>query len=161
MGKLERNWAGIADAVFVMDTDGTILISTEPSWRGLMEEEALARRSVPSAIERAIRATQDWVSLPIDAYLRGEAVLRRETRVPFQGWRMVTFTTYSSVRDRVNSILALEVMGFAILLAGITWLSSRKTASRMFFYQRESAELRQLNDRLQRKSPSAKRRKRT
>lgn len=150
MGKLERNWAGVADAVFVMDTDGTILISTEPSWRGLNEEEALARRSVPSAIQRAIRATQDWVSLPIDAYLRGEAVLRRETRVSFQGWRMVTFTTYASARDRVNSILALEIMGFAILLAGIFWLASRKTASRLVFFQRESAELRALNDRLQR-----------
>ncbi len=150
MGKLERNWAGVADAVFVMDSEGKIIVSTEPSWRGLNEEEALARRSVPSAIERAIRATQDWVSLPIDAYLRGEAVLRRETRVPFQGWRMVTFTTYSSVRDRVNSILALEVMGFAILLAGLFWMSSRKSASRMFFYQRESAGLRELNDRLQR-----------
>ncbi len=149
MGKLERNWAGVADAVFVMDTEGQILISTEPSWRGLMEEEALARRSAPSAIQRAIRATQDWVALPVDAYLRGEAVLRRETRVPFQGWRMVTYTAYSSVRDRVNAVLAIEITGFAILLAGLFWLSSRQTASRMFFYQRESAELRELNERLQ------------
>jgi two-component system C4-dicarboxylate transport sensor histidine kinase DctB len=82
--------------------------------------------------------------------LRGEAVLRREMRVPHQGWRMVSFTTYASVRERVNGILALEVMGFAILLAFVFWSSSRRTASRLVFFQRESAELRALNRRLQR-----------
>jgi len=147
--KLERSWAGVADAVFVTNSEGRIILTTEGSWRGLLEEDALAIRSVPSAIERAIRATQDWAALPVDAYVRGEAVLRREARVPFQGWRIVSFTTYSSVRERVNGVLALEVMGFAILLALMFWQSSRKNASRLVFFQRESAELRQLNNRLQ------------
>ncbi len=148
--KLERNWAGVSDAVFVTDSEGTIIMATEPSWRGLVEEEAFERRSVPNAIERAWRATQGWGGLPVDAYLGGEAVLRRDVRVPFQGWRMVSFTAYSSVRDRVNTILALEIMGFAVLLAFVFWISSRKSASRVALFQRESAELRQLNQRLQR-----------
>ncbi len=148
--KLERGWAGVTDAVFVTDSEGTIILSTEPRWRGLEEAAALERASAPSAIERAIRATTDWAALPADAYLAGEAVLRREARVPFQGWRMVSFTAYSSVRERVNSVLAIEVMGFAILLALLFWGSSRKTASRLVFFQRESAELRALNVALQR-----------
>ena len=148
--RLETGWAGVSDAVLVMDSEGTIIMATEPRWRGLVEEDALARQSAPSAIERAIRATQGWAALPADAYLRGEAVLRREMRVPHQGWRMVSFTTYASVRERVNGILALEVMGFAILLAFVFWSSSRRTASRLVFFQRESAELRALNRRLQR-----------
>ncbi|HEV8036081.1 MAG TPA: cache domain-containing protein, partial [Yoonia sp.] len=148
--RLETGWAGVSDAVLVMDSEGTIIMSTEPRWRGLNEEEALARQSAPSAIERAIRATQGWAALPADAYLRGEAVLRREMRVPHQGWRMVSYTTYDSVRERVNGILALEVMGIAILLALLFWGSSRRTASRLVFFQRESAELRALNRRLQR-----------
>ena len=148
--KLERGWAGVTDAVFVTDSEGTIILSTEPRWRGLAETEALERRSAPSAIERAIRATTDWAALPADAYVSGEAVLRREARVPFQGWRMVSFTAYSSVRERVNSVLAIEVMGFAILLALLFWAASRKTASRLVFFQRESAELRALNVALQR-----------
>jgi two-component system C4-dicarboxylate transport sensor histidine kinase DctB len=41
-------------------------------------------------------------------------------------------------------------MGFAILLALSFWLLSRKTANRLILFQRESAELRQLNLRLQR-----------
>jgi two-component system C4-dicarboxylate transport sensor histidine kinase DctB len=76
--------------------------------------------------------------------------MRREVRVPFQGWRLVSYTTYASVRERVNGVLALEVMGFAIVLALLFWASSRKSALRMLTFQRESAELRALNLRLQR-----------
>ncbi|MEJ6477635.1 MAG: ATP-binding protein [Octadecabacter sp.] len=150
LAKLERSWAGIADAVFVTDSEGKIILATENRWRGLSEVEALERQDAPSAIQRALQATQDWTSLPIDAYLQGEGVMRRETRVPFQGWRMISFTTYASVRERVNSVLALEIMGFAILLAGSFWLLSRKSVLRMRVLQRESAELRLLNQRLQR-----------
>lgn len=150
LAALERSWAGVADAVFVADSEGRIILSTEPRWRGLKESAALVRQSAPSAIERAIRMTQDWSALPIDAYLRGEAVMRVESRVPFRGWQLVTFTTYASVREKVNGVLALEIMGFAILLAGVFWLLNRKAASRVLFFQRESFELRQLNRRLQR-----------
>lgn len=150
LARLERSWAGVADAVFVADSEGRIILSSEPRWRGLDEAAALTRQSAPSAIERAIRMTQDWSALPIDAYLRGEAVMRVENRVPFRGWNMVTFTTYASVRERVNGVLAIEIMGFAILLAAAFWFTSRKAASRLVFFQRESAELRQLNQRLSR-----------
>ncbi len=148
--KFERSWASTADAVLVMNSEGTIILASEPLWRGLDEAGALAVQSAPSAMERAFRATSDWAVLPVDAYLRGEAVFRREMSVPFQGWKIVSFTPYASVRERVNAVLSLEIMGFAILLAAMFWLTSRKTASRLVFFQRESAELRQLNARLQR-----------
>jgi len=150
LAKLERSWAGTTDAVIVTDSTGAIVLATEPRWRGLDESSALALQSAPSAIERAIRATQDWTALTTNTFLQGEALLRREMRVPFQGWKMVSFTAYASVRERVNGVLALEIMGFAILLALTFWVSSRKTTHRMVLFQRESAELRQLNARLQR-----------
>jgi len=78
MAKLERGWAGVSDAVLVMDSQGEIILATEPRWRGLMETEALNLQSAPSAIERALRATQDWTAPPVDTYIGGEAVLRRE-----------------------------------------------------------------------------------
>lgn len=148
--KLERGWAGVSDAVIVTDSQGKIVMSTESTWRGLDEATAIATKSAPTAIERALRATQDWAALPADAYFQGEAVLRREARVPFQGWRIVTYTAYSSVREKVNGILALQVMGFAILIALLFWLWSRRAASRIVSFQRESAKLRALNIRLQR-----------
>ncbi|MEX0364581.1 ATP-binding protein [Ruegeria sp. HKCCD8929] len=148
--KFERAWAGISDAVMVTDSTGTIILSTEPQWRGLDENAALLRQPAQSAIQRAIRATTDWTAVPADAYLQGEAVMRMETRIPFRGWQMTSFTTYASIRERVNGVLALEIMGFAILLALAFYALSRRTALRMALFQRESAELRALNARLQR-----------
>ncbi len=148
--KFERAWAGISDAVMVSDSTGTIILSTEPRWRGLDENAAILREPPQNAIQRAIRATTDWTALPPDAYLQGEAVMRMETRIPFRGWQMTSFTTYSSIREKVNSVLALEIMGFAILLALAFYAISRRAALRMALFQRESAELRALNTRLQR-----------
>ncbi|MBY6055115.1 sensor histidine kinase [Leisingera daeponensis] len=159
--KFERAWAGISDAVLVTDSTGNIILATEARWRGLKEAEALTLQTPEGAIQRAIRATTDWTALPPDAYLQGEAVMRLETRVPFQGWRMATFTTYSSVRERVNAVLALEIMGFAILLALAFYFLSRKTALRMALFQRESAELRVLNARLQREIAERERMQKT
>jgi two-component system C4-dicarboxylate transport sensor histidine kinase DctB len=147
--KFEQSWAGIADAVLVTDSEGNIILATEPLWRGKTVDEALAAQDPPSAIERALKATADWSFLPPDAYILGEAVMRSEARIPFRGWRIVSFTTYSSVRERVNGVLALEIMGFALVLAGTFFVLSRRAQSRSRLFQRESAELRLLNERLQ------------
>ncbi|WP_299955452.1 ATP-binding protein [uncultured Roseobacter sp.] len=155
--KFGRAWAGISDAVIVTDSTGTIILTTEPRWQGRTEEEALVRQTPANAIQRAIQATADWTQLPPDAYLQGEAVMRLETRIPFRGWRMASFTTYASVRERVNGVLALEIMGFAILLALSFYALSRRTALRMALFQRESAELRTLNVALQREIAERKR----
>lgn len=148
--KFERGWSGFSGAVLVTDSEGNVILSTEPRWRGLDEKEALLARSAPSAIERAIRATSDWTALPADAYLLGEAVIRTESRIPFRGWRIASFTPYASVRERVNGVLALEIMAFALILAGGFYYISRRARARSYFFQQESAELRQLNDALQR-----------
>lgn len=150
LAKFERAWASISDAVIVTDSEGRIILSTEPRWRGLSEPEALAREPVQSALRRVINATTDWTLVPADAYLEGEAVMRVEGRVAFRGWRIVSFTNYASVREQVNGFLALVIMGFAILLALAFYFMNRKTTFRMAVFQRESAQLRALNERLQR-----------
>ena len=150
LAALERRWAGLSDAVMVTDATGTILLSTERDWRGLSEDEALARRSAPSAIRRALSATSDWPLLAGDTYLGGKAVMRNEARLPFRGWKLVSFTSFAPVRAKVNAVLAAEMMGFALLLATGFYLASRRARSRSDFFQRESAGLRELNLRLQR-----------
>ena len=156
LARIERGWAGVSDAVYVTDSEGTIILSTEPRWRGQSEAEALESEPPSSALDRALSATEIWSDLPIEAYFRGEAVMRREQRVPFQGWKMVSFTSYSSVRERVNGVLALEVMGFAILLALLFWYSSRRSATRVAAFERESNDLRKLNAALQREIAARK-----
>ncbi len=146
--QLEKSWAGISDAVAVTDSEGTIILATEPRWRGLTLPEALAVRSAPSAIERAFQVTADWTNAPADAYVAGKAVMQSEIRLPFRGWRMISFTTYDSVRERVNAVLALEIMGFAILLAAAFYMVTRRAQVQTAVYRRESADLRALNRRL-------------
>ncbi len=149
--KFERAWAGVTDAVLVTDSVGEIMLSTEPKWRGLTEDVALMRQPPQGAIERAMRITEGWTTfVPADAYVQGEAVMRVQGRIAFRGWQITSFTAYSSVRDRVNGILALEVMAFAVLFVALFYSINRRTVLRMMFFQRESLELRSLNSRLQR-----------
>ncbi|AML52942.1 two-component system sensor histidine kinase [Falsihalocynthiibacter arcticus] len=153
--QFEASWKGTTDAVIVTNSEGNIILSTEPLWRGLTEKEALKTKSAPSAITRALNATRDWAEvgwgdLPVEAYLQGEALMRQEVRVPFQGWKLTSFTTFASVRDKVNGVLALEIMGGAILIALGFYFTSRRARLSSVFFQNESAELRQLNQRLQR-----------
>ena len=155
--KFERAWAGISAAVFVTDSTGQIVLSTEPRWRSLTEQSALVRETPQSAIDRVIRKTADWRALPPDAYLQGEGAMRLEARIPFRGWHITSFTTYASVRARVNGVLALEIMGFAILLALAFYALSRQSALRLALFARESAELRRLNAQLQREIAERKR----
>lgn len=51
--RFETAWRRFSpDAVMVADSTGTIILSSEPNWRGLPEDEALKRESPRSAIER-------------------------------------------------------------------------------------------------------------
>ena len=150
LSKFERSWAGFADAVALMDSSGRVILATEPRWRGRSLEEALALRDAPSAIARALRVTADWAQSPPDAFVRGEAVLQSEVRVPFRGWRLVSFTRYDSVRESVNAALALLLTGFALLLSLVFYIVSRRAWSQSALFQQESEELRGLNARLQR-----------
>ncbi len=150
LAKFERAWAGFADAVALIDPSGQIILSTEPRWRGRTEADALALRDAPSAIERALRFTADLTGGGPDAFLASEAVLRSETRVQHRGWRLISYTTYAGVREKVNGVLALVIMGFALLMALVFYLFSRRAWSQSARFEQESVELRQLNIRLQR-----------
>ncbi|MBF9029796.1 sensor histidine kinase [Rhodobacterales bacterium HKCCE3408] len=150
LARIVERWRGTGEALMVLNSEGTIILSTEPRWRGRTEEEALAVSDPPSAIQRALDATGAWGFGTEGPYFLDDDTLRLESRIPFRGWRLVSFTAYSSVRERVNGVLALEIMGFALILAGGFYWMSRRARMQSRVLLRESAELRRLNDRLQR-----------
>jgi two-component system, NtrC family, C4-dicarboxylate transport sensor histidine kinase DctB len=82
-------------------------------------------------------------------FCQQRGVLRSETRVQHRGWRLVSFTRYDGVREQVNGVLALVIMGLRFAAGGVFYLFSaahgRKARSRANRY-----ELRALNKRLQR-----------
>jgi len=148
--KFERGRAGISDSIMVLDSEGKIILATDPRWRGVKETEALAKRPAETALSQAVQFTAGLTGYRDSTYVQGEAVMRIAGRVPFRGWQIVSFTAFSSVREKVNSILALEVMGFTLMLAMIFYLVNRRTRVRLKIFENESAELRRLNERLQR-----------
>ncbi len=150
LGKFERAWSGFTDAVALADSEGRIILATEPRWRGRTEEEALALRDAPSAILRALRATADWAGRGPDTFVSNVGVLRSETRVRHRGWKLISYTRFDGVREQVNGVLAIVIMGYALLLALLFYLFSRRAWSQSALFEQESVELRKLNLRLQR-----------
>jgi len=149
LSKYERSWDGISEAVIVTDSSGKVLLSTEPRWLGKTEEEALASQPPMNALMRTLRARAPWSDTD-GSVLDGKAVMRSQTAIPFQGWRIVSFSAYTPVRERVAAVVAVEVMVFAVLAAGLFYYTSRTAERRSARLQQESAALRRLNAQLQR-----------
>jgi two-component system C4-dicarboxylate transport sensor histidine kinase DctB len=150
LNKHERAWASLQDAVLVTNSEGMVILSSNPRWRGKAVDAALTSSDGAGAVASALARATDWAQNPPDAYLQGEAVMRTEARVPFQGWRIVNFTAYDSVRAQVNGVIALQIMAFAIFVALIFYAASRRAQLQSMVALRESAELRLLNARLNR-----------
>lgn len=150
--QFEQRWRSPTDAVLISDSQGRVVIATDPRWRGRTVADALSNRGSQTAFQRALDVTSEYFDLrrTPDAYLEGEAVMEMSTRIPFRGWQLVSFSTYASVRERVNGVLALEIMGFAIILALTFYMISRRAQSAAGFFRRESEQLRDLNQRLSR-----------
>ncbi|MBT5317602.1 MAG: GHKL domain-containing protein, partial [Rhodobacteraceae bacterium] len=55
---------------------------------------------------------------------------------------------YSGVREKVNGWLALETMSFALFFATLFYLINRRMAGRLISFQKESDELKLLNQQL-------------
>ncbi|MDZ7905925.1 MAG: ATP-binding protein [Cypionkella sp.] len=146
----ERSWASLQDSVLVADSEGKVILSPNRRWRGKSVDASLSSSDGAGAIARVLARASEWAQDPPDAYLSGEAVMRTEARLPFQGWRIINFTAYKSFRTQVYGILALEIMGMAIIAAVIFYVSSRRAQSQSRLALRESAELRLLNTRLNR-----------
>lgn len=150
LARYERSWSGFGEALALMDSGGRIILATEPRWRGNTEAQALALRDAPTMVEWALRYAADLAGRGPDAYVRNEAVLRAELRLGHRGWRLVSFTPYAGVREKVNGVLALVVMGFALILSLFFYVVSRRAWLQTAQAERESDELRILNLRLQR-----------
>ncbi len=141
-------WSKNDATLIVTDSEGEILLSTERQFQNQTLVEALSNQPVLTTMERALRATGEWSGSVADAYIRGQPLFRIDEKVPFQGWNIVYLASFESIRARVNGILALEIMGYAMVLAVMFYILSKRAIRKSFVFQAESAELRTLNERL-------------
>ena len=150
LSRLEQKWAYAGESIMVTDSKGQVILSSEPKWKYQTVDEALKVRAAPSVIERAIGAAGDWEQSPAEAITRGYAIMRIDGKVGFQGWRITYFSTFAPVRERVNGVLAIEIMVFSILVALTFYVLSRRAVQQSLLFKRESIALKALNERLSR-----------
>ncbi len=146
--RLEERWSGRRRQVFVSDSEDNVLLSSNPLWKNAKIQDFITENSTAAPGSRVLnfdfnRRNQNFT------YIDGTALLRVEAKIGFQGWKLSYMEDLEGVRARVNGILAMELMVFAIITAFAFYLlsrASRRVSSRL---QEESEGLRSLNQRLQ------------
>jgi two-component system C4-dicarboxylate transport sensor histidine kinase DctB len=148
LATFERGWVGISDEVLVLDSNGNVVLATNPQRRGRSEEVALADVAVVSGWQGLWSPKSYFENAGPDATLDGDAVLRSDDRLPFRGWRIVGFTSYQTVTDQVNTVLSFEIAALALLLSAGFYVISRRATQRTRLFKRVADDLRVLNARL-------------
>ena len=90
-----------------------------------------------------------WEELPAKAFLNKKTLLQLEAWFNKNEWRILYYTTYAHVREKVNGIIALEITALAILLTINFYLLSRRSRIQSIIFMEESNNLRHMNSRLQ------------
>lgn len=146
--KLEERWRRSGRQVFVSDSEDNVLMSSNPLWKNIKIQDFITENATEAPGSAVLnlninRRNQDFT------YVDGTALLRVETKIGFQGWKLSYFETLEDVRARVGGILALVTMVFAIIAAFAFYLLSRASTRTSKRLQAESHDLRMLNQRLQ------------
>ena len=146
LNQFEERWRSPAEAIMIVDSSGKVVISTEKRWKGKDVQEALLLEGPKTVLNRAFHLAGGYLELNnSNDFIRGEAVLKTEVNIPYNGWKLISFSSYSGVRERVNAVLAIEIMIFAIMAAFIFYKLNRRAQSQALLAKKESEELRALN----------------
>ena len=146
LNQFEERWQSPFEAVLISDANGQVVISTEKRWKGKNVSEALLLEGPKTAINRAFYLAGGYLELNnLSNFLDGQAVMRVDVNIPYNSWRLSSFSSYKSVRERVNAILAIEIMVFSIIVALLFYSLNRQAQSQTVALKKESDELRALN----------------
>jgi two-component system C4-dicarboxylate transport sensor histidine kinase DctB len=148
LGLHEESWRRARVKVVVTDGEDQVLLASEPNWRGKKLSNLLATAESPSRVGQAISEARRSLGSDNFVYIAGTPHLRSEVKIGVRSWNLTFFATLEEVRAQVNSILALVVTGFALLIALAFYLLSRRARAESRRALRESDDLRQLNRRL-------------
>ena len=147
--KFEQAWVENGETIIITDSKGVIILSTEPSWKGLTEEQAFKVKPAESTLKRAYNAIAEWTNLKeVDNYPNTQATIRSNEDIPLLNWNISSFASYSGVREKVNTILAFEILILLFLIVLSLYLLNRKNIVRLNLFEEETFQLKELNKRL-------------
>ena len=156
--KFEKAWIDIGEVVFVTDNKGIIILSTEPTWRGLTEKQVLQIQKSANNVRRANNFTTEFIKTQeVNELPNAQTALRFNRNISLVDWNISSFTNYSSIREKVNTILAFEILLFLFLLVLSLYFLNQKKIIRFDLFKQETFKLKELNKKL---SEEIKQRKR-
>ncbi len=139
-------WRQLGLLVALVNSQDEIQLSSQLNWRRQSIQDLLEPPTV-STSRRVLDALQQ-TPLNDFVFINGQRLFAAESPVDFSGWRISYFASTQNVAARVNAILALEIMGMAIIAALLFFYLSRTRARESQRLSAESTELRALNTRL-------------
>lgn len=148
LSKTEDAWINSSEAVIVTNKDDKILLSSKPDWFTAQIANQTPSTQ-PKNLLNSVQPFTYWEELPARAFLNKNTLLQLETRLNKEEWRILYYTTYAPVREKVNGIIALEITALAILLTLIFYLLSRRSRIQSIIFMEESNNLRLINSKLQ------------
>ena len=156
--KFENSWKSAGDRIFISNGEGKIVLATEPTWKGLSEDLAWKNQNSKNIIKRGYSVAKGWVdSNESDQYFNDSSFVRFNKNIPILNWKISSFENYSGVRERVNTILALEILIFLLLLVLSLYSLNRKKILRLNLFEEETIKLRELNKKLETEMEQRKR----
>ena len=115
----------------------------------MSEEQAFQIKTPENTLKRVYNVTTQWTKLKEeDTHLNTQAALRFNENIPLLNWNISSFTNYSSVREKVNTILAFEILLLLFLIVFCLYLLNRKNVVRLNLFEEEAFQLKELNKRL-------------
>ena len=156
--KFENSWKSAGDRIFISNSEGKIVLATEPKWKGLSDDLAWKNQNSKNIIKRGYSLAKGWVdSNESDQYFNDSSFVRFNKNIPILNWKISSFENYSGVRERVNTILALEILIFLLLLVLSLYSLNRKKILRLNLFEEETIKLRELNKKLETEMEQRKR----
>ena len=156
--KFENSWKSAGDRIFISNGEGKIVLATEPTWKGLSDDLAWKNQNSKNIIKRGYSVARGWVdSNESDQYFNDSSFVRFNKNIPILNWKISSFENYSGVRERVNTILALEILIFLLLLVLSLYSLNRKKILRLNLFEEETIKLRELNKKLETEMEQRKR----
>jgi two-component system C4-dicarboxylate transport sensor histidine kinase DctB len=80
----------------------------------------------------------------VNNYPNAQAAIRSNGDIPLLNWKISSFTNYSSVREKVNTILAYEIFILLFLIVFSLYLLNRKNIVRLNSFEEETFQLKEL-----------------
>ena len=156
--KFENAWKSAGERIFISNGQGKIVLATEPRWKGLSEDLAWQNNTPKNILKRGYNVAKGWVDFNgSDQHLNDSSFVRFNKKIPILNWNMSSFESYSSVRERVNTILALEILIFLLLLVLSLYSLNRKKILQLNLFEEETIKLRELNKKLKTEMEQRKR----